>query len=203
MPRRKNDFSSWFEHNVDLEHRIVYMGSASSEDSDESGVDYKMAENVIKALVSLDMQAPDGDKPITAILNSPGGEEFHGLAIYDAIKSCRNDVTILVYGMAMSMGSWILQAAQKRVLAPNARVMIHYGTWGFVDHPKIAYRWMEEGKKLDRLMEDTYLTRIQEKHPGFTRKQLQKMLDFDTILNAQEAVELGLADAILGQEVGE
>ena len=95
-----------------------------------------MAERAIKALHILDSTAPTGDKPITVIMNNPGGDEYHGMAIYDAIKSCKNHVTIVVFGMAMSMGSIILQAADKRVMSANSRVMIHYGTWGINDHPK-------------------------------------------------------------------
>lgn len=200
MTRKKIDQSSWFDYNVDIEKRLIYMGSDNDTDGDENGVDYKMAESTIKALISLDSMAPDGDKPITIIMNNPGGDEYHGLAIYDAIKSCRNHITILVFGMAMSMGAWILQAADKRVLAPNSRVMIHYGSFGATDHAMTVYKWVEENKKLDKLMEDVFLEKIHQKDSSFSRLRLQKMLSFDTILSASEAVALGLADEILGEQ---
>lgn len=192
----RDDIDKLMEYNIYLPTRTLYMGSESYHDDDpddESGVNYQMAERIIKGLHILD-QTPD--KPITIIMNNPGGDEYHGLAIIDAIKACQNHVTIKVFGMAMSMGSIILQAADTRIMAPNARVMIHYGTWGVSDHPKITYRWADEGKKFDKIMERMYLENIREKNPDFTLKNLQKMLDFDTILNAEETVELGLADSI-------
>jgi len=197
--RRTDDAQSFFEYNVNLAQRIMYLGSATSDEHGETGVDHRMAENAIKGLILLDTMDRSGNSPITIVTNNPGGEEYHGLAIFDAIRSCKNPVDMLVYGMAMSMGAWILQAATKRILAPNARVMIHYGTWGIPEeHPQIVYRWADESKKIDRIMEDTFLARIREKHPEFTRKKLQNLLQFDTILSAQEAVALGLADEVLG-----
>jgi ATP-dependent protease ClpP protease subunit len=96
------------------------------------------------------------------------------------------------------MGSVILQAADERILAPNARVMIHYGYMGMApNHTKIYQKWAEECKKLDQQMLDIYMDKIVEKHPRFQRNQLDEMCNFDTILNAQEAVNLGLADSIL------
>jgi ATP-dependent Clp protease protease subunit len=197
MSKRLNrdDIDKFLEYSVHPASRTLYMGSISDAQGEESGTDYAMAEVMIKGLHILDSVS---DAPITIIMNNLGGEEYHGLAIYDAIKGCRSRVTVRATGHAMSMGSWIFQAADHRVMTPNARLMIHYGTWGVHDHPKIAYKWMEECKRIDRLMEDTYLQRIQEKHPEFTRQRLQKMLNFDTILTAQETVELGLADEVLG-----
>ena len=140
---------------------------------------------------------PSGEKPITIILNNPGGEDYHMLAIYDAIAKCKSHVTIIVYGQAFSAASLILQAADERILAPHPRVMIHLGSAGYYDHPKIVKAWAIETEKVTKDMEIIYLDRIREKHPLFKLRQLQKLLDFDTILSAQEAVDLGLADKIL------
>jgi len=57
-------------------------------------------------------------------------------------------------------------------------------------------KWAEEYTRLDRLHEEVLLNRIHEKHPGFSRGKLQKMMNFDTILAADEAVDLGLADQV-------
>ncbi len=174
------------------------MGSAEHDiDGNESGTDGAMASNFIKALRVLESTAPEGDKPITIIMNNVGGCEYAGGAVYDAIRACRNHTTIEVFGHAMSMGSVILQAADLRRLAPSSRTMLHYGTWGIEDHPQNTYRWAEEGKKLDAWMEQIYLNKIQEKHPKYTLAKVQKLLQFDTFLNAQEAVELGLADEVI------
>jgi ATP-dependent Clp protease protease subunit len=194
----RDDIDKFFEYELYIPTRTIYMGSVSHDpETGESGTDGAMAERVIKALHIFDSSAPAGDKPITIIMNNPGGDAYHGLAIYDAIKACKNHVTIIVYGHAMSMGSIIFQAADKRVMAPNSRMMIHYGTWGTHDHPKIVYSWAEEGKKFNTWMELLYLERIREKHPNFTLKKVQQMCNFDTFLNPEQAVALGLADEVL------
>lgn len=195
MSRKMNrdDIDKFFDYGVYPTTRTVYIGSMSDDGYGETGTDFAMAEYAIKGLHILDAQS---EQPITVIMNNLGGDEYHGLAIYDAIRDCRSEVTVKVAGCAMSMGSWILQAADRRIMMPHSTLMIHYGTWGTHDHPQITYRWAAEGKRVDRLMEDAYLRRIHEKHPEFTRKKLQGMLNFDTILSAQETVDLGLADEV-------
>ncbi len=194
----RDDVDKFFDYEVYIPTRTIYMGSVENDQEvGESGTDGAMAERVIKALHILDSSAPAGDKPITIIMNNPGGDEYHGMAIYDAIKGCNNHVTVIVYGHAMSMGSIILQAADERVMAPNARMMIHYGTWGIHDHPKIVYKWAEEGKKFDSWMEQLYLAKIRVKHPTYPLKKVQAMCNFDTFLTPEEAVNLGLADRVL------
>jgi ATP-dependent Clp protease protease subunit len=193
---RKND--SFYNSGLDMDRRLLYLGSISNPHVQESGVDFAMAEVAIRGLMTLDAAAPDGDKPITIVMNNPGGEVYHGMAIYDAIKSCKNYTTILVYGHAMSMGSIILQAADERILAPHATVMIHVGTDGAYDHAENFQRRAVEGRRMDKITHDILLARIREKHPKFTEKKMKKLLDFDTYLDARAAVDLGLADGIIG-----
>lgn len=198
---QRDDIDKFFDYEIYLPTRTLYMGSAINDpDSGESGTDGAMAERVIKGLHILDSSAPNGDGPITIIMNNIGGDEYHGLAIFDAIKSCKNHVTIKVFGHAMSMGSIILQAADVRIMSPNSRMMIHYGTWGVHDHSKIAYKWAEEGKKFDEWMENLYLDKINDKHPDFKKQTIKKWLDHDTFFTATEAVNLGLADKVVGEE---
>jgi ATP-dependent Clp endopeptidase proteolytic subunit ClpP len=201
MPKKSNhdNLENFLEYGIDFDNRTIYMGSHFYDDEGgDSGVDFVMADRTVKSLVALDRIAPGGDQPITIIMNNPGGDWYHGMAIYDAIKSCKNHVTIMVYGMAMSMGAVILQAADERVMAPNARFMIHYGTMGSRNtHAKIFTKWAEENEKLSTKMEDIFLEKIQQVKPNFTRKQLEKMLDYDTILSAEETIALGLADKVL------
>lgn len=192
----RDNLEHFFDYDMYGPTRTIYMGSASYENGEESGTDGAMAERVIKALHILDTDAPEGDKPITIIMNNPGGDEYHGMAIFDAIKACKNLVIVKVYGHAMSMGSIILQAADVRIMAPNSRMMVHYGTWGIHDHPKTVYKWAEEGKKFDSWMENLYLEKIREKHPNYPLSKVQQMCNFDHFLSASEAVELGLADEV-------
>lgn len=195
----RDDVDRLFDYDVFVPSRTLYMGSCSSDwDGRDSGVDFLMAERVIKGLHILDRIAPrppsSGD--ITIIMNNPGGDFYHGLAIYDAIKGCDNHVTIRVMGHAMSMGAFILQAADERVLSPHARVMIHYGTSSSGGHAKDLMRWAKEYERLNDLHEDVLLGRIREKHPTFPKEKIKELLTFDTILSAEEAVALGLADRV-------
>lgn len=195
----RDDIEQMMFHNIYLPTRTIYMGSGSDDaDSGESGTDFRMAETIIKTLSILGSQ--DQDKPITILLNNLGGDVYHGLAIYDAIKLCPSPIIIKAYGYVMSMGAIILQAADERVMAPNAKMMIHSGDTAVIGHVKNVYRWVEEGKKLDRTCELILLDKIREKHLVYKLKDLQKLLDFDTFLSAEEAVNLGLADRILTME---
>jgi len=77
------------------------MGSEDTFEEVESGTDAKMAESLIKNLVILENI---NKEPITIIMNNIGGDVYHGIAIYDAIKACESRVTIKVFGSAQSMG---------------------------------------------------------------------------------------------------
>lgn len=188
----RDDVDKLYDYDLYIPSRTIYMGSVEAGENGDSGVDAIMAERVIKALHLLDQK----DEPITIITNNPGGDWYHGMAIFDAIKGCQSHVTIKVYGMAMSMGAVILQAADKRVMMPNARFMMHYGYMSFEGHSKTFDKWGEENKVINRHMESILLEKIQEVKPTFTLKQLEDMLNHDTILSADETVALGLADEV-------
>jgi ATP-dependent Clp protease protease subunit len=130
-------------------------------------------------------------------MNCEGGCVTNGFAMYDAIKACQNQVEIKVIGCAQSMATVVLQAADKRVMSPNARMMIHLGSQSIAeDHAKNVENLIKEGKELDRIASDIYLEKIQEVQPDFKMSRLNKMLDFDTFLSAQTALEMGLIDEI-------
>jgi ATP-dependent protease ClpP protease subunit len=158
MPTR--DLDKWFDLNVDTDMRTLYMGSVGyTQDESETGVDHFMTEYLIKGMHTLESK---NKKPITIIMNNPGGDWYHGMAIYDAIKSSPCECTIKVYGHAMSMGSVILQAADHRIMMPNSRFMIHYGYDGKAGHAKIVYKWADEGKRINWEMENLYLEKMLE-----------------------------------------
>jgi ATP-dependent Clp endopeptidase proteolytic subunit ClpP len=197
----RDDVDKLYDYDLHIPSRTLYMGSVTVDvDQGESGTDAHMAERIMKGLHILDNAAPAGDQPITIIMNNPGGDEYDGFAIYDAIKACKNHVTIIVYGKAMSMGGIILQAADKRIMSPNSRFMMHYGQFGISANAKDVYQWVEDNKKIDTLMEDIFLEKMIVKTPNITRKKLQEMLKADFIVAAAEAVEMGFADEILGEE---
>lgn len=194
----RDDVDKLYDYDIYLPGRTIYIGSTESNmELGESGVEAVMAERAIKALLLLDQK----NEPITIIMNNPGGDWYHGMAIFDAIKGCQSHITMKVYGMAMSMGAVILQAADVRIMAPSSRFMIHYGTMGMEStHAKIFENWAEESKKLNKEMEQIFLAKIKEKKPKMTLHALRKMLDYDTILTARETVDLGLADKVLGDD---
>jgi ATP-dependent Clp protease protease subunit len=199
MSRNTKDHLEQFHvFDVHVPSRTISLFSVHTDmDGDESGVESSMAEKAIKNLAILEALNKD---PITIILNTPGGDWYNGMAIYDAVKACKSHVTIKGIGQVMSMGSVIMQAADKRVLYPNTKVMIHYGTFGFEGHSKTAQKWAKEADKLDSNMEEILFEKIKAKNPAFKFARLKNMLDHDTILSAKEALELGLADEILGED---
>lgn len=196
MSKRLNrdDIDKMHDYGLYVPTRTIYMGSEEVDmEIGESGTDAAMAERVIKNLHILDNASSE---PITIIMNNLGGYVFHGMAIYDAIKKCRSHITIIGTGQVMSMGSLILQAADKRVLTPSAVMMIHHGYDHHDNHIKTIRNWVKFGEKFDEILNDIYFKKIKEKNSDFNRKKLDKLLDFDTILLASEAVSLGLADEI-------
>lgn len=188
---RKDSVDHFFDYDVSLETRTIYLGSNADNDGEETGVDYKMAEKAIKALHLLSQS----EAPITILMNNLGGDFIHGMAIYDAIKEKRNHITIKAYGYCMSMGTLIMQAADERVLAGNSQFMIHYGETSISsDDPIKLESWNKRNKKDNELMESIYLAKIKQVHPEFNIKQLRKLLRDETILDPEDVVALGLAD---------
>jgi ATP-dependent protease ClpP protease subunit len=150
------------------------MGSITKNyDDDESGVDNLMAEYFIKGMHILETT---NDKEISIVMNNPGGDWYHGMAIFDSIKCSPCPTIVKVYGHAMSMGSVILQAADYRIMMPNARFMIHYGYDGRYGHSKIFERWSDEGKKVNHQMENIYLDSIMKRDDEQTPDVLEKVL---------------------------
>lgn len=184
---------AFHEHGVFMPSRTIYMGSVTANLEGESGTDAKMAEAFIKNLHVLEQSSHD---PIVVIMNNLGGDDYHGLAIYDAIKASPCHVTIVARGYAMSMGSIILQAASERVMGERSAQLIHYGTMTIGAHTKTVKIWADESERVNDWMEQLYLERIRERQPGFELEQLRKMLAHDCVLTAQQSIDLGLADRI-------
>lgn len=188
----KDDIEHFIENDLYVPTRTIYIGPMSSENIEVNAL---MAERAIKNLHILDSKA---QAPIEIISLNYGGGVVEGMAIYDAIKLCRSEVTMKIFGCANSMGSIILQAADKRLLAPNAEIMIHYGYASYGEnHPKAIKNAQKQAQKYDNWMVEMYLEKLKEKDPKFTRAKLDKWLDFDKYMSAEEAVEFGLADAVL------
>lgn len=193
----RDDVAYFHDYDIHMPTRTIFMGSLYIDEDGDSGVDAHMAERMIKDLHILDHAGENGDKPISIIMVNPGGDWNHGMAIMNAIENCKNHVSITVYGLAMSMGIIILQSADERILAKDSETMLHYGQDGFYGHSKDFEKWADHGKKVNKKMEKILLDKIREKHPKYKLSQLRQLLNFDTILFANETIELGLADKLL------
>jgi ATP-dependent Clp protease protease subunit len=166
-----------------LRERIVFLGSEV-----EAG-----AANLIVAQL-LFLEAEDPDEDIRLYVNSPGGDAYAGLAIYDAMQYVKPDVQTYCIGMAMSAGAMILAggAAGKRHVLPNSKVMIHQGSGGTRGTPadiQIAAR--------EILALTHRYAEVIARHSGRDVEQVIKDIDRDRFLTPEDAVEYGLADRVL------
>lgn len=188
MARHKSEILNQIhDYGLLVSTRTIYLDNV---------VDFKCADSFLKNLHYLESL---NSEPISIVMNNIGGEEFDGLAIYDAIQLSPAEITIKVFGSAMSMGAVILQAADKRLMSKHSKLMIHYGTACISgeNHAKISYKWIEESRKFDNLMREIFLEKIKQKLPDYKVNKLDSILDFDTILCYTEALNLNLIDGII------
>jgi len=166
-----------------LRERIVFLGTEV-----ESG----SANLVVAQLLFLEAEDPDAD--IRLYLNSPGGDAYAGMAIYDAMQFVKPDVQTYAIGMAMSAAAMLLAggAAGKRYVLPNAKVMIHQGSGGFRGTPADIQIAAREILSLTR----RYAEVIAE-HAGRDVEEVLRDIDRDRFLAPDEAVAYGIADSVL------
>lgn len=185
----------WTTSCFHLGQRVVYLGSETTDvEGSESAVDAGMAKSFEISMRALEYADPKG--PITIVMNNPGGDWYHGMAIYDRITDSPCDVTIHATGYVMSMGSVILQAADKRLLTRNSTMLVHPGSDGFYGHAHDFARKAKESERIMNDMEQIYLGRMIEKDPTITIDKVRQLLQFDTYLDPMKAIRLGLADGL-------
>lgn len=157
-------------------------------------VDDKSANDVIRKLWYLEMKDPG--KPILLIINSPGGSVDSGFAIWDQVKMIRSPVSTLVTGLAASMGSILSLCAGKgrRFATPRSRIMIHQPRiMGVIQGQATDLEIQaKEIIKTRNMIVDTYVEAT-----GKDRKAVEKAIDRDTWMSAQEALEFGLLDRVV------
>jgi len=168
-----------------LKHRRIFL-SAPIED--------KSANDVIRKLWYLELTNPG--KPILLVINSPGGAVDSGFAIWDQIKLLKSPVTTLVTGLAASMGSVLSLVAGKgrRFATPNSRIMIH--------QPRIHGVIRGQATDLEIHAKEIIKTRnaliaIYVEATGQDEKAIERALDRDKWMSAEEALEFGLLDKIV------
>jgi len=169
-----------------LNDRIVMVGTA---------IDEQVANVVIAQLLHLESEDPDKD--ISLYVNSPGGDVYAGLAIYDALVYVKPDVRTICIGTAMSMGAVLLAAGAKgkRSALPNARILIHQA-WspGFGGQAADVEIRAREILDLKRRLEH-----ILAEHTGQPVERIVADTDRDRFMSPQDAVDYGLIDEILEQ----
>ncbi len=168
-----------------LEQRKIFLWGAVTDES---------AKDMTEKLLYLEAVAPGKD--ITFYLNTPGGSITAGMAIFDTLKLISSPITIVVTGMAASMGSILLCGAAKgrRLLYPHARVLIH--------QPLISGRFIGpatdiniQAQEMEKLRAELY--EILATASGQPIDKVARDSDRDFYLNAKEAIAYGLADKIV------
>ena len=140
------------------------------------------------------LEAQDPDKDIQFYINSPGGSVSAGLAIYDTMQYIKPDVSTICIGMAASMGAFLLSsgAKGKRIALPNAEIMIHQPSGGArgqaTDIEIQAEQILRVKKTMNQLLAE---------HTGQTVRTIEKDVERDHFLTAEQALEYGLIDEII------
>jgi ATP-dependent Clp protease protease subunit len=155
-------------------------------------------EDGMSALISaqlLFLEADNPKKEIFLYINSPGGVVTAGFAIYDTMQYIKSPVSTFCMGFAASMGSFLLMAGEPghRVCLPNARIVLHQPSGGFQGQASDIARHAEDILKTKRRLQEIYA-----KHCGRTYEEVERALDRDNFLDAEEAKAFGLVDHVYG-----
>jgi ATP-dependent Clp protease protease subunit len=167
-----------------LKDRIVMLDTDVNEHS---------ASIVVAQLLFLESQ---GNEDISFFINSPGGVVTAGLAIYDTLQFIKPDVATIVMGQACSMGSLLATAGApgKRKMLPNARHMCHQPSGGARGQATDMLIQVEEILKMKKSLTQIY---VNHNSKGKTFEEFSAMMERDTFMSAQEALDWGLIDEII------
>ena len=168
-----------------LMDRIVFLGAPINDD---------VANIIIAQLLFLDADNPERD--IYLYINSPGGIISSGMAIYDTLQFLRAPVNTICMGMAASMGSFLLAAGSKgkRAALPHSRIMMHQPSGGAQGTAADIEIQAREILYLRSKLNELYAV-----HTGQTQDQIEKDMDRDRFMSADEAVTYGIIDKVIQQ----
>ena len=193
-------------HGLNAETGEIYLHGYYIDDEQEPGIEYRMATNYVKNLHILK------EKDVLVHMHTIGGNWHDGMGVYDAMTFSPNKITILGYASVSSMSTVILQAADSRVLMPNVEFMIHWGSVGVEGHSLVVQSNAEQNSKCNQRMLDIYTKKCAKgnffknnnkyKTPVSIKNFIRKNIDRkgDWYMTAEEAVDYGFADAVLGQK---
>jgi len=157
-------------------------------------VEDHMANLIVAQLLYLESE--NADKDIHLYINSPGGVVSAGLSIYDTMQFINCDVSTICVGQAASMGALLLGggANGKRYALPHSRIMVHQPSAGYSGQATDIDIHAKETLELKRR-----LNAIMARHTGQSIEQIEKDLERDNFMSAEQAVEYGLIDTVLVQ----
>lgn len=151
---------------------------------------------LIQHILLLDREAPGQE--IRLYINSPGGEVYSGLCLYDVIRLISSPVTTICIGDSASMGAIIFLAGEKRLMLPNSRIMIHDPSYGGGN--LAGKKPLEIRKSLDSLIEcQQRLSRIISERSGKPMDEILEITKNDSYFSAEEALENGFATEIVNK----
>ena len=171
-----------------LKERIVFLGQE---------VDDQVANLIVAQLLYLENQNPD--RPVHLYINSPGGQAYAGMAVYDAMQAIEPEVSTICVGMGMSAAAMILAggARGRRLALPSAKIMIHQGSAGSRGAPSDMEIQLREVLSTTRRMAE-----ILSHHTGRPLEQVECDLDRDYFMTAHAAKEYGIIDDVLAPRRG-
>jgi ATP-dependent Clp protease protease subunit len=171
-----------------LKERIVFLGQE---------VDDQIANLIVAQILYLEAQDPDKD--INLYINSPGGVAYAGMAIYDVIQHVRPEVATICIGMGMSAAAMVLcgGAKGKRLALPSAKIMIHQGSAGARGAPSDMEIHLREVLATTKRM-----AQIVAHHSGKPLDQVERDIDRDYYMTAEEARQYGIVDAVISPRRG-
>ena len=166
-----------------LKERIIFLTGA---------VEDEMSAVIVAQLLFLESENPK--KEISMYINSPGGVVTAGMAIYDTMQFIKPEIATLCVGQAASMGSLLLTGGTKgmRYALNNARVMVHQPSGGFRGQASDIERHAEDIVKMKRRLNEIYVH-----HTGQPYEMIERTLDRDHFMSAEEALKFGLIDEVL------
>jgi ATP-dependent Clp protease protease subunit len=170
-----------------LKERIIFLGTPIND---------QIANLIVAQLLFLDREDPDKD--IQLYINSPGGEIYPGLAIYDTMQMIHAPVSTFAVGWTASMGTVLLAAGAKgkRYALPHATIHMHSAMGGARGPAPDVQIQLNELMRMQ-----TLLQRILAKHTGQPLERIQRDFDRDYFMDARAAVEYGIVDHIIGESL--
>jgi ATP-dependent Clp protease protease subunit len=172
-----------------LQERIICLNGEVNE---------TLSAAIVAQLLYLESDAPE--KAITLYINSPGGSVTAGLAIYDTMTYIRSPVSTVCVGQAASMGSLLLCGGEKgkRFCLPHSSVMVHQPSGGYFGQASDIAIHAQEILRVRKKLNEIFRRHLTKEH---TLEDIERLMERDKFLSAEEALEMGIVDEILDRRI--